>query len=54
MCGLERAEWGLFHDTYVAFGDLEWPEGQPVRLEFDFGKGSFTLAADELERVVME
>ena len=54
LCGLRRAEWGLFHDTYVAYGDLEWPEGEPVCLEFDFGKGSFTLEVDELERVVME
>lgn len=54
ICGLQRAEWGLFHDTYVAYGDLEWPEGEPVCLEFDFGKGSFTLEAGQLERVVME
>ena len=54
LCGLRRAEWGLFHDTYIAYGDLEWPEGEPVCLEFDFGKGSFTLEVDELERVVME
>ena len=54
ICGLQRAEWGLFHDTYVAYGDLEWTEGEPVCLEFDFGKGSFTLTVDQLERVVME
>lgn len=54
VCGLQRAEWGLFHDTYVAYGDLEWTEGEPVCLEFDFGKGSFTLTVDQLERVVME
>ena len=54
LCGLRRAEWGLFHDTYVAYGDLEWPEGESVCLEFDFGTGSFTLKAGQLERVVME
>ena len=54
VCGLKRAEWGLFHDTYVAYGDLEWPEGESVCLEFDFGKGSFTLEAGQLERVVMK
>ena len=54
VCGLHRAEWGVFHDTYVAYGDMDWQEGEPVCLEFDFGKGSFTLAVDKLERVVME
>ena len=54
VCGLQRAEWGLFHDTYVAYGDLEWQEGDLIQLKFTFGKGSFTLKVDELERVVME
>ena len=54
ICGLQRAKWGLFHDTYVVYGDLEWTEGEPVCLKFDFGKGSFTLTVDQLERVVME
>lgn len=54
VCGLERAEWSLFHDTYVAHGDLAWTEGESVCLEFAFGKGSFTLEAGQLERVVME
>ena len=54
VCGFQRAEWGLFHDTYVAYGDLDWQEGDRIQLEFAFGKGSFTLAVDDLERVVME
>ena len=54
VCGFQRAEWGLFHDTYVAHGDLDWQEGDRIQLEFTFGKGSFTLAVDDLERVVME
>ena len=54
VCGLQRAEWGLFHDTYVACGDPERPEDGDVCLEFDFGKGSFTLEAGQLERVVMK
>ena len=54
VCGLQRAEWSLFHDTYIAYGDLEWQEGDRIQLEFTFGKGSFTLKVDELERVVME
>lgn len=54
VCGLERAEWGPFHDTYVAYGDWDWQEGDRASLEFTFGKGSFTLAADVTERVVME
>lgn len=53
LCGLERAEWGVFHDTYVAYGDWDWQEGDRVCLEFTFGKGSFTLETDEIERVVM-
>lgn len=53
LCGLRRAEWGLFHDTYIAYGDWEWEEGDSAGLEFAFGKGSFTLTADELERVVI-
>ena len=53
LCGLQRAEWGLFHDTYIAYGDWEWEEGDSAGLEFTFGRGSFTLTADELERVVI-
>ena len=51
---LSRAEWGLFHDTYVASVETDWREGERIRLEFAFGKGSFTLETDDLERVVME
>ncbi len=54
ICGLQRAEWGLFHDTYAAYGDVEWSEGESICLKFHFGKGSFTLTVDDLERVVME
>ena len=54
ICGLQRAEWGLFHDTYTAYGDVEWTEGESICLKFHFGKGSFTLTVDDLERVVME
>ena len=54
MSGLYRAEWGLFHDTYIAEVETTWQEGDRIQLEFTFGKGSFTLAVDELERVVME
>ena len=53
LCGLRRAEWGLFHDTYIAYGDWEWEEGDSAGLEFAFGRGSFILTADELERVVI-
>ena len=53
LCGLERAEWGVFHDTYVAYGDWDWQEGDRACLEFAFGKGSFTLETDEIQRVVM-
>lgn len=31
-----------------------WQEGAEVKLNFDFGLGSFTLTADDIERVVME
>ena len=54
MSGLFRAEWGLFHDTYLVEAETTWQEGDRIQLEFDFGKGSFTLGVDELERVVME
>lgn len=54
VCGLQRAGWGLFHDTYVACGNPERPGDGDVCLEFDFGKGSFTLEAGQLERVVMK
>ena len=54
ICGLQRAEWGLFHDTYTAYGDVEWTEGESICLKFHFGKGSFTLTVDDLQRVVME
>ena len=54
MSGLFRAEWGLFHDTYLVDAETTWQEGDRIQLEFAFGKGSFTLAVDELERVVME
>ena len=54
MSGLYRAEWGLFHDTYIAEVETTWQEGDRIQLEFTFGKGGFTLAVDELERVVME
>ena len=54
MSVLYRAEWGLFHDTYLAEVETTWQEGDRIQLEFTFGKGSFTLAVDELERVVME
>ena len=54
MSVLYRAEWGLFHDTYLAEVETTWQEGDRIQLEFTFCKGSFTLAVDELERVVME
>ena len=54
LCGLDRAEWGVFHDTYVAYGDWDWQEGDWACLEFTFGKGSFTLKTDEIERVVVK
>ena len=54
MSVLYRAEWGLFHDTYLAEVETTWQEGDRIQLEFTFGKGSFTLAVDELKRVVME
>ena len=54
VSGLLRAEWGLFHDTYLVEAETTWQEGDRIQLEFTFGKGSFTLAVDELERVVME
>lgn len=54
LCGVERAEWGVFHDTYIAWADAQWQAGDPVCLRFDFDKGSFTLTTDKLERVVKE
>lgn len=54
VCGLERASWTLFSDTYVAYGDPEWQEGDWARLDFDFGAYSFSLTADQIEWVMME
>ena len=51
---LSRTEWGVFHDTYVAEAETDWREGDRIQLEFTFGKGSFTLETDKLERVVMK
>ena len=45
---------GHINDTYLVEAETTWQEGDRIQLEFDFGKGSFTLAVDELERVVME
>ena len=51
---LTRAEWGLFHDTFLVNMETDWQEGDRIGLKFAFERGSFTLETDELERVVME
>lgn len=54
VCGLVRASWTPFSDTYVAYGDPEWQEGDWACLDFDFGAHRFSLTADQIERVVVK
>lgn len=52
--GMTDAKWGLFYREFEVDLGLPWQEGAEVKLDFDFGLGSFTLTADDIERVVME
>lgn len=54
ILGMTEAKWGLFYREFAVYLDLPWQEGAEVGLDFDFSLGSFTLTADDIERVVME